>query len=215
VRFRASDQELAEWARARNAPVVLYDDEPPRTGWAEILALAERIGDPGAPPLVPADLETRVRLHGLAHELCGEGGLAWCARLAMIDGSIKSDGARSFPLRAAQYLIPRYGYAPERVPAARARLRALLALFDAQLAQSRAAGHPYLLGGAVTALDVYLATFLTPLSGLDDGDCPTIRPELQRAYNYLRESDEARVPPALREHRELMFRRHLAWPIQL
>src|SRR4051794_35124492 len=56
VRFkRGGDDQLAAWTGARNLPVALYDDEPPRTGWADILALAERLGGPDAPPLVPTE----------------------------------------------------------------------------------------------------------------------------------------------------------------
>jgi len=215
VRLIPGDPDMAAWTGARNAPVALYEDQPPRTGWAEILALAERLGDPGAPPLVPPEPEARVRLYGLAHELAGEDGLAWCARLAMIDASFKSGGQRSFPLRAAQYLASRYGYAPERVPAARERVRGVLALFDAELARHRADGHRYLMGATVSALDVHLATFLTPIAGLREEDCPSIRPDFRRALDYLRDEEQVRIPPALLEHRALMFQQHLAWPIQL
>src|SRR5204862_4829445 len=94
VRFRRADDELAAWTGARNVPVLLHDDDPPRTGWAEILALAERL-EPH-PPLAPRDDERRVRLFGLAHELAGEGGLGWSSRLLMIDGGLTSEGVRGF-----------------------------------------------------------------------------------------------------------------------
>jgi glutathione S-transferase len=217
VRFRRGDEELAAWSGgARNAPVAFYEDEPPRTGWSEILALAQRLGNPDAPALIPADPELRVRLHGLAHELAGEDGFGWNARLLMIDGSLASGGARSFPLLAAQYLAPRYGYSPERAHVALARMRAVLALFDQQLARSRAAGHAYLLGERVTALDIYLATFLTPVVGLSEADCPQLRPEARQAFDYLHELAGGDVPPALAAHRAVLFeRRHLPWPIEL
>ena len=115
----------------------------------------------------------------------------------------------------ARYLAPLYGHAPERVAAARERVRWILSLLDAELERSRAAGHAYLVGDTVTALDVYLATFLTLLVGLDDGDCPALRPELRDAFRCLREVPEAQVSPALRAHRERIYQRHLAWPIAL
>src|SRR4029079_11722991 len=64
VRYRREHEALLAAFGARNVPVVLHDDEPPRTGWAEILALAERLG---GPPLVPADPHQRIALHGLVH----------------------------------------------------------------------------------------------------------------------------------------------------
>ena len=51
--FRPFAQPVREQTGANNAPVVLFDDEPPRTGWGEILALAERLG--GRVSLVPDD----------------------------------------------------------------------------------------------------------------------------------------------------------------
>jgi glutathione S-transferase len=213
VHFTRDNPEFAAWTGARNVPVVLYDEEPPLTGWAEILALAERLG--GARPLVPTEPEKRVRLHGLAHELAGAGGLGWCQRLVMIHGGLVTDGARGFPVRVSQYLAPKYGYAPERVAAARDHVVEVLRLFDGQLAASRAAGHRYLLGDELTALDIYLATFLTPLAGQAQVECPQLRPDLLPAFAYLHEELGGQVPPALLAHRSFVYREHLVWPIPL
>ena len=215
VRFRRGDAAQAAWSGARNVPAVLFDDEPGRTGWAEILSLAERLG--GAVPLVPAEPAARVRLFGLAHELAGEDGLGWNARLIMIHGSLASDGARSFPLAVARYLAAQYGYAPERFEPARRRVADTLALFDRLLADSRAARHGYLLGERLTALDIYLATFLTPLVGVTVEECPAMAPQVRPAFEYLGGivGAGADLPSALVEHRLKIYREHLRWPIVL
>jgi glutathione S-transferase len=207
ARFRRDHQALFAWTGARNVPVVLNDDEPPRTGWAEIIALAERLG--GAVPLVPGDPERRIALHGLVHELAGEGGLAWSSRLVMIHGGLSSEGAVGFPLPVAQFLAPRYGYAAERVPGAMARIREVVALFERLLE-----GRRHLLGDALTAVDLYLATFLTPVLGLSEADCPGAHPGVRAAFAYLREQ-VGPLPPALVAHRAGIFERYLEWPIQL
>jgi len=213
VRFRRGDPAQAAWSSVRNTPAVLFDDEPPRAGWAELLSLAERLG--GAASLVPAALPERVRLFGLAHELAGENGLGWSARLIMIHGSLDSGGARSFPLAVAQYLATQYGYAPERFASARARAVAILDLFDRQLADSRAAGHSYLLGDRPSALDLYLATFLTPIVGVTPDECPAMAAPVRPAFQYLGEVIGGDLPPALVEHRRKIYREHLPWPIAL
>ena len=74
---------LLEWTGQTSYPAALYDDERPRTGWAEILLLAERLGP--EPPLLPSDPDERAVAFGLAHEICGEMGLAWCRRLLAIE----------------------------------------------------------------------------------------------------------------------------------
>jgi glutathione S-transferase len=213
VRFSVRDPELASWTAAQSAPVVFHDGDPPRTGWAEILALAERLG--GDVPLVPPDAPDRVRLHGLAHELAGEGGLGWNTRLLMLDGSLRTAGARSFPLPVAQRLAGKYGYAAERIPAARTLVIEALAHFDRVLAESRARGHRYLLGDRLSALDIYLAVFLTPVVGIAEADCPTMRPEVRSAFRYLGQQVGAQVTAALAAHRTLIYREYLSWPIEL
>src|SRR5882757_748129 len=72
--------ELAEWTKTHNVPVVFYDREPPRSSWAAILALAVRLGEPGA--LLPTDVAARSAIVGMIHEIAGEDGLGWSARLA-------------------------------------------------------------------------------------------------------------------------------------
>src|SRR5690348_11346057 len=85
VRATVQDAEFQAWAKADNVPVVMNDDEPPRTNWSAILALACRLA-PGK--LAPEDPRGRATVFGLVHELAGEDGLGWCARLLMIDAGL-------------------------------------------------------------------------------------------------------------------------------
>jgi len=210
VGYPRVDDALRTWTGTANVPVLLKPTEPPRAGWAEILGFAERMG--GDVSLVPRDPEQRIRHHGLAHELAGEDGFGWCARLVMIDGSMTSDGARSFPLAVSQRLAEKYDYAPDRTARALARMREVLGLFHIELDRSRAAGHRYLLGPSLTALDIYLATFLTYALPLPEADCPQLLPLVRPAFAYLVEQIGADVPQSLIEHRAFIFRAHLPWP---
>ena len=211
VRLRRGDDEIRRWAGARHAPVVLFDDEPPRTGWAEIVALAERLS--GRAALVPDDDAARVRMFGLSHEILGEGGLGWSVRLLLTHLGLTTDGQRGWPRAVADYLAPRYGYAPERVDAARVRALAVLALLDRTLAESRARGHEYLLGAAPTALDVHCAVALGVIVPLPEVDCPMPSP-VRRAFETLDEEVREGVTEALVAHRALMYARHLVLPVR-
>jgi glutathione S-transferase len=212
VRFRSKDEDIKQWTGAPNVPVALFDDEPPRTGWAEILQLAERLG--GRISLVPADDERRVRMFGLAHELLGENGLGWCVRLLLTHAGLVTEGREGWPLPVAAYLAPRYGYAAARVDAARARALSVLRLFGGVLEESRARGHDYLLGATPTALDVYAAVSLAVIAPMPDEQCP-LPPGLRRAFETLDPAVRAAVPAPLLEHRALMFQRHLTLPVQM
>src|SRR5271168_3677446 len=63
---------LKRWSAQTTAPVFAYNDERPRTIWSDQLYLAERLAP--NPPLIPAKLEERVSMFGLANEICGENG---------------------------------------------------------------------------------------------------------------------------------------------
>lgn len=213
VRRMRDNAEINAWTGVDNVPVVFCADEPARTHWAAITTLAARLAGPGV--LIPEDLDARVRTMGVLHEIAGEDGIGWNARLAMIHASMTSDGQRGFPLPVAQYLAKRYGYTPDAFERGRLRTeRQLLDLRDRLRAQ-QARGHAYLGGPQVSALDVYLATFLTPLSAIEPDDCPQLHPVLRQAFGMAHEALGPLVPRELLAHRRLMFERHLAWPIDI
>ena len=82
----AANKALVEWTGEDSAPSAMYEDEAPRSGWAEILLLLERLQP--EPSLIPADPEQRALMFGLSHEICGEMGLGWVLRLMMCDAAI-------------------------------------------------------------------------------------------------------------------------------
>ena len=53
VRLAYDSESLKRWAGQRSGPIAIYDDEPPRAAWHDILLLAERLAP--APALLPAD----------------------------------------------------------------------------------------------------------------------------------------------------------------
>ena len=65
------------------------------------------------------------------------------------------------------------------------------------------------------ALDIYAATFLTPLSELTEADCPRLAPPLRAAFATAHEALGALVSPDLMAHRTMILERHLGWPIEI
>lgn len=212
-RLRDNTEALKAWTGIDNVPVVLHENEPPRSHWAPILTLAARLSPVN--PLLPERPERRAEMVGLIHELAGEGGLGWNSRLAMIDAAFKSGGDRGFPLPVAQYLAGRYGYSVEAMSGLGDRVRAQLELFGARLAACVKRREPYFMGSKPGALDVYLACFLTPFTDIDEGACPALSPRLRAAFGAAHEAFGAWVPEALWEHRKRMFEGPLEWPIRI
>jgi glutathione S-transferase len=208
VRAMPRDAAIYAWTKSHNVPVVFSDDEPPRTVWSQIVALADRLAGPGR--VLPAALDARVSTIGMLHEIAGEGGLGWNGRLFMIHASLTSNGERGFALPAAQYLAAKYGYAPDRIDQARSHAREVLAMLAARLGDAH-----YFGGDHPDALVAYSATFLTPLTHLTEQDCPNLRPELRAAFATAADALAADVPPSLLAHRKRMFDEHLPWPIEI
>ncbi|HEY2774583.1 MAG TPA: hypothetical protein VGK20_11110 [Candidatus Binatia bacterium] len=204
-----ANEELVEWTGHANAPVAMCDDEPPRSGWAEILFLAERVAP--EPSLVPADALERALMFGLAREICGEHGLGWSRRLMMID-SLVAPGAPEQGRRAGEVLGARYGYSAEVAAAAPARVASILVAFSAQLGRQRAAGRDFLVGSSLTALDIYWAAFTVMLAPLAGADCP-LPDNLRRWYSAVGPVVAAALDPALLEHRDRIYRSYLKLPM--
>jgi glutathione S-transferase len=213
VRRLRDGAEINAWTGIDNVPVVLHGAEPARTSWAAITTLAARLAGPDV--LLPEDAAARAETMGLIHEIAGEDGIGWNSRLAMIDASLTSGGERGFSLPVGQYLAKRYGHSPDTMARSRARIERQLQVLRDRLIAQRALGYTYLGGLRISALDIYLAAFLTPLSAIPAEDCPQLEPVLRAAFGCAHEALGALVPAELAAHRKMIFERHLTWPIAL
>ena len=77
------NEDLVAWTGIRNAPVVVWENEPPRSNYQDIVALAERLKP--EPRLLPADPDARALCFGISAEICSEGGFGWKRRHVMRD----------------------------------------------------------------------------------------------------------------------------------
>lgn len=210
VRLVYDSEALGEWAGQRSAPVAIYDDEPPRAGWAEILTLAERLAH--NPSLLPQTPIERALILRLGHEICGEGGLGWCRRLQLIHAGLQKAGG--FPQPVAKYLGQKYGYTSETGAASTARVAARLqALADRLRAQSED-GSRYYVGNSLTAVDVYSATFVGLFAPLPQEQC-AMSTSIRAAFETLDAHTRAALDPLLLKHRDMMYREHLELPLSL
>ncbi len=211
VRLAYDSEPLKQWTGGqRSGPVVVYENERPRSGWAEILLLAERLAP--APRLVPADPAERAMMFGLAHEILGEGGLCWSRRLQAIYAGIEGRGG--FPEKVARYLARKYGYDEAVGKAAVGRVAELLRMLAVQLKARRAGGHAYYLGSAPTAVDIYAATACAMFAPLPEAQC-AMDPTTRRVFEELDGETAAALDPILLEHRDMMYARHLELPLSL
>ena len=206
------NDELFAWTGHRNAPVAVWDDERPRTHWADILVQAERLAP--EPRLVPADAEERLRMFGLVHELCGEEGLGWTRRhelLVDMHAGASAPGAPEAYRETFRGLASRYAWSVEATGRMRERTFEIVSLLAAQLRAQQRAGRRYLLGDRLTALDVYWATFAVLIDPLPDAYCP-MEPTLRASY--ARGEVRTREAAAdLLAHRDFVYREHLGLPL--
>lgn len=210
------DEALRAWTGETNAPQAVLDDEPARTSWSQMIFLAERLSP--EPPLLPRDPELRALHFGLCQLLCGEEGFGWQRRLMMFHQVIplpESVLPADHPGRLlVQGMARRYGYSSEAAQRAPARAAEVLRLLSARLEAERARGHRYLLGGSLTALDVYWATFAALVEPLPPALCEM--PDVMRRQYTLRDATllEA-AAPGLLAHRDFVYEQHLELPVDL
>ena len=202
------NDELRAWTGHDNAPQAVYGDEPVRTGWAEILFLAERL-EP-TPALIPSDARERAWMFGLLHELGGEMGFAWCRRLQMLHPMLASAGdAAPAPI---QKLAGAYGYSSEQAARADARVVAILQLLSKVLTEQRESGSDYFVGSTLSALDLYWATFAAMIAPLPAEQCP-MNDFLRAGYTLSHEPSLRAADPILLEHRDRIYRDWLVLPL--
>jgi glutathione S-transferase len=209
----APNDALFEWTGHRSAPVVVYEDERPRIGWSEILLLAERLAP--EPALIPSDPAERALMFGLAHELMAEEGFGWSRRLSIFRATLGDVDEPSEPVRVAMGRMLRdYGWSRAAGMAADARVIEILGMFSARLAQQRAAGHRYLMGARLSALDIYWAAMCGIVSPLPAEVCP-MQEGIRGAYSTLPAEIARALDPALLELRDHVYQTFLEYPLVL
>ncbi len=203
---------LFEWLGHRNAPIAVYEDERPRTGWAEILALAERLAP--EPSLVPADPEDRAVFSGLAHELLGVDGFGWNRRLMLFRRSVGEGEVPPAVQQAMGRMLVQYDYSPEAARRAPVRVAGILGVLAARLARQHQAGRRYLVGDGLSAVDLYWAAMAAMLDPLPEAQGP-MGDGMRGLYASTDPVVAAALDPALLEHRDLVYAEHLGLPVDL
>ena len=210
VRLIYDSEPLRRWAGQRSAPVAIYDDERPRSGWAEILLLAERLAP--TPSLLPRDAAERALVFGIGHEICGEAGVGWSRRLQLIHAGLQKAGG--FPEPVAKYLGKKYGYTPETGLASTPRVAELLGMLRARLRAQHEKGSRYYVGNSLTAVDVYSATCMALFDPLPHEQC-AMAASIRAAFETRDAQTAAALAPILLSHRDMMYAEHLELPLSL
>jgi len=209
VRLVYDNEALKNWAGQLNGPVVVYDDEPPRSGWAEILMLAERLAP--NPRLLPLEPNARGRAVLLAEKFCGSDGLGWNRRLQMVHAGTTNSGG--FAARVGGYLGSKYGYDPADADRYARRVAGLLGDFARELRAQRELGRDYYLD-ELSAVDIYSAAFMALFKPLPPGQCD-MNDGIRTAFEWLDTGTQAALDPILLDHRDMMYARHLELPLWL
>lgn len=201
----AENPELVEWTRHRNAPIAVYENEPPRVRWLEILDLAERLGS--GPSLVPEDRADRIFMVGLINEIAGEGGLAWNARVLMLHAAAAAQSTSA----ADNPMFAEYRYDPGLVDANIVKIQSFLDYLADHIKTRAAQGSHYLVGDGFTAADIYWTFFSNMLEPMPPAQCPM--PDGLRAVWGVVAQSISGYDPVLIEHRNRMLNDHLELPL--
>jgi glutathione S-transferase len=203
------NDELFAWTGMRNAPIAMFDDDPPQSTWLEILLLAERLGS--GPSLIPEDPLDRALMMGFSTEICSPDGFAWSRRLELMGRSNVRE-----PSPGASYDMTRmtqsYGVKSETIARAPKRMISIMQGLARQLRQQRAAGSDYLVGQQLSACDLHWAAFSGFVAPLPPDLCPM--PDFMRDnYTHLTAELAEALDPILLEHRDLVYQRHVKLPL--
>ena len=197
--------ELLDWCGHRNAPVALYNNEPARVRWLEIVELAERVGS--GPALIPQYLSERMAMVGLVNEIAGESGFAWYGRHLMLASGHQQAGDKVLTTP----LYRDYGYQSAHTEQATTRIAEILDYLAGHIRRQREQGSAFLIGQELSAADIYWAYFSQILQSYPDPKNPMpngLRASWATVAKVLGEFD-----PCLIEQRDHIFEAHLELPM--
>jgi glutathione S-transferase len=210
IEFVAVPQELAQanaalkdWTGQTSAPVAMLNDERPRVLWSEILVLAEQLQP--EPRLIPQHEDERIAMFGLCHEICGDDGLGWNARLLLFSDQRAAGADQANPMYYKYHSQVGYDHM-------RGRLSTILSALARRLERQAMAGSRYFVGDRVSAADIYWAAFSNLFDELGPDLC--INPPIYQGMGVA-VCAHLPEPPAqiLIDHREYVMRKYFKIPI--
>jgi glutathione S-transferase len=199
----AENPELVAWTGVRNQPQAIYNDEPVRTGWLDILNMAERIAP--EPRLLPKSSVERADVIGWANEICGEGGIGWCRRIQIA-------AQFSFGDEGMKRMRDQYGLSDGAAASAEQRTADIISNLAARMQGQKRLGRRYLLGNVLSAIDIYWACVSNLVSPLPFDVCP-MDESTRAAFANPGEIIARALDPILIEHRDFIYRNHLIYPV--
>ena len=205
-----TQSQLLEWTGQSSLPVVVWNDDLPRSHWTAQLRLAEKLSP--EPQLIPSDPEARVSMFGLANELLGENGLAWDYRLTMVIGGTGDESSSDEQKALFAYLGDKYGYNEPIGKKAMARVRTRIELIDVQLKSQKTRGSRFLIGDTLSALDIYWACVCGLLAPMDESRCP-MSTDFRQIYGQLDAAAAKALSSDLLDHRDFIYAEFLELPI--
>jgi glutathione S-transferase len=198
------NRELVAWTGVRNQPQAVYNDEPVRTNWLEILYLTERLAP--APPLIPRDLFLRSEVIGLSDLICGQGGFVWQRRLHLSAPNPPTEGLFATIMRNDYGMVDIDPAEPERL------LVDTLNLLATRLHEQHSRGSQFFVGDSLSAVDIYwacassLVNFLPP-------EKATVPDFLRDRANDVGPAIAAALDPILLDHRDRIYDEWLELPL--
>ncbi len=205
-----TQSKLIEWTGQSSLPVVVWNDELPRSHYIAQLRLAEKLQP--EPALIPQNADDRVRMFGLANELLGENGLAWDYRLTMVTSGVSAPDANDAQKSLFSFLGKKYGYDENIAKEAMARVRDRIELMDTQLKSQKSRGSKFLIGDSLSALDIYWSCVCGLISPMDEARCP-MATDFRAVYGQLDEPSQKALSDDLIAHRDFIYDEYLELPI--
>ena len=209
---RVDYSALTRWTAQASTPVLVYNNERPRSVWNDQLNLAERLQP--TPPLVPAALDDRVRMFGHCNLIAGENGFGWTRRMMIVQAMLNDPGADEAARKASAAFGAKYGYSAEAAAAAPAKCAEMIATFARLLERQQALGSRFFIGDEISAVDIYWAAFAALIKPLPHELCP-MRPEMRKVYDCADPLIRAAATPQLLAHRDFIYREYLELPVDL
>ena len=181
---------------------MFHNSERPRNVWIEQLALAEEIGAAGSPRLIPDDFEQRADVFGLCAIVLAEDGLVWNMRIL-----------------ADSPLAQKYGFSEAASAAAAGKIAEVITILDRRLDAQLQRGSRYLVGDALSAVDIYWATMSMSLQPPP----PEIMPMTRQNQGMLKFFEaNSRVPEIanaltqrIADHQQFILHTHCETPAVL